>query len=131
MSNSESVNGMLQTLATWGAAGVGLVGSAALLRRRLSKDHVERKKDRAESGMIGLLIHERDEAFKAEHVALGLHQTDAVVIATLREKHERDQIEIVRLTLEAARFKQKIWRISPQLREFLATDFEHTEDPLA
>ncbi len=114
---------MLQTIAGWGAAGVGLAGSLALLRRRLSRDQTEMTKDRTESRFVERLLQDRDAALAEHREALRARQTDSEAIARLTSQNEHQAREIERLTVEFAAFKRMLARLYPETRQFLGSDF--------
>jgi hypothetical protein len=119
--------GLLQTIAGWTAAGIGLAGSAALLRRRLSRDRTEMTKDRAESNLVELLLRERDEAQKIAREAQSARHAAAEAVARLMAKTESQAAEIARLQREFTAFKRMLARVYPDTRLFLGSDFQVPE----
>jgi Spy/CpxP family protein refolding chaperone len=117
---------LMQQIAGWsaaGAAGVGLAGSAALLRRRLSRDKTEIVKDRAADRILKTAMAERDEA-RAEARAIWIARAeDSAAIARLTAQNEHQAAEIARLELEFESYKRMLARLSPESRQFLGTDF--------
>ena len=110
-------------LSAAGAAGVGVAGSVALLRRRLSRDKSEMVKDRAEDQILQTALVERDEA-RAETRAIWLARADDVAAcARLTAQNEHQAAEIARLELEFSAQKRMLARLFPEARQFLGTDF--------
>ena len=118
---------LAQTIAAWTAAvtaGIGVLGGAALLRRRLSRDKTEMTKDRIESQFVTLLLRERDEALASAREAWRVRQVDVESIARLMSQNNYQQAEIERLKAEFASFKRLIARLYPATRAFLESDFQ-------
>lgn len=120
---------LMQTIAGVGAAGIGLAGSAALLRRRLSRDKTEMVKDRAESTIVELLLKERDQARDEAQTALKTHHDDAQTIARLTVDSTYQSAEIARLVIEFAAYKRLMVRMYPETRTFIVSEFSDL-DPL-
>lgn len=112
-------SGLLETVASWGAAAVALVGSAALLRRRLSRDRTEIAKDTAETSFVERLLLDRDSARADAREAWQAHQADVETIARLITQTDGQAKEISRLIDNFAAFQRKIGRLYPITREFL------------
>lgn len=113
---------LLQTLATWGAAGAAGIGTAAVLLRRLSRDRTAIVKDRAESTLVELLLKERDQAIREWHKATFARQADSEVIARLSAQNEHLARESVRVAAELASIKRKVVRMYPESGRFFTTD---------
>lgn len=120
----------LQTIAGWGAGLIALVSSGALLRRKLSRDHTEMTKDRAESTLIGVLLHERDaaqaamrEAQTAMREAWRERHADGEAIARLTSENKHQAEEIARLAAEIASLKRVLGRLYPDTRQFLDSNY--------
>lgn len=107
--------GLLQTLAAWGAAAAAGIGTAALLRRRLSRDRTEVAKDRAETSLVELLLKERDQAIRHWHTATFARQNDSEVIARLTARNEQ-------LERELRSIRRLVSRLHPESLRFLSTD---------
>ncbi len=120
---------LLEAIAGWGAAGVGLVGSAALLRRRLSRDRTEMTKDRVESKFVERLIDDRDAAIAEAREASHARQIATEAIARLTAQNEHQAGEISRLRVEFAAFKRMMLRMYPEALQFVGSDFQHLERP--
>jgi hypothetical protein len=123
--------GLTQQVVGWTAAAtavIGAAGGAALLRRRLSKDHTEMTKDRVESEFVVLLLRERDDALESAREAWRVRQVDAESIARLTSQNAYQQQEIERLKAEFAAFKRLIARMYPATRVFLESDFSKPVD---
>jgi hypothetical protein len=118
---------LLQTVAAWGAAGIGLAGSATFLRRRLSRDRTEMTKDRVEGDLVQLLLRERDEAQKVAREALSARHAASEAVARLMAKTEAQASEIARLQREFTAFKRMLVRVYPETRLFLGSDFQVPE----
>lgn len=120
---------VLQNIAGWGAAGVGLAGSLALLRRRISRDQTEMTKDRTESNFVERLFADRDLAMTEAREAWRACRADTEAIARLTSQNEHQAREISRLTVEFAAFKRMIVRLHPDMRPFLGSDFPPLVEP--
>lgn len=114
---------LLETVASWGAAAVAFIGSAALLRRRLSKDRTEIAKDTAEANFVQRLLIERDAAQADAREAWRARQVDAETIARLVSQSAGQAKDIKRMIETFAAFQRKIGRMYPETREFLDTDW--------
>ena len=121
---------LLQQVAGWGAGIVALVSSGALLRRKLSRDHVELTKDRAESAIVNLLLKERDEGQVAVRDAQANmreawkeRHADAEAIARLTAENAYQAAEIARLSAEMESFKRVLARLYPDTRQFLDSNY--------
>ena len=125
----DTLTALGPSLAGWGAAGVGLAGSLALLRRRLSRDQTEMTKDRMETNFIERLLKDRDAAMAEEREAARMRQVDTEAIARLTAQNEHQAREIARLTVEFAAFKRMILRLHPDMRPFLGSDFPPLIEP--
>ncbi len=119
----EQSSSLLQSFAAWGAGGVGLIGSAALLRRRLSRDRTEIVKDRVEGSFVQQLVAERDSALAEWRTAVMARQADTQAIARLTTQNEHQAQEIFRLQAEFSTFKRMLARLYPEVRAFLGSDF--------
>lgn len=119
---------LVGTIAGWGAAGIGLAGSVALLRRRLSRDKTEMVKDRVESGFVELLLKERDAANADWRDAWRVRQHDTEVIARLTSQNEHLIAEITRLRDEIGSFKRLVLRLHPDMRAFLVSSYPPLPD---
>lgn len=120
--------GLAATVAALGAAGVGLAGSVAVLRRRLSHDKAEMVKERVESGYVDLLLKERDAANADWRDAWRVRQQDTEVIARLAAQNAHLTAEISRLREEIASFKRLVLRLHPDMRMFLASSYPPLPD---
>ena len=118
---SQHASGLLETVASWSAAGAVFVGSVALLRRRLSRDRTEITKDTVEASFVERLLIERDNAQADARAAWQARQVDAETIARLLSEANSQAAEIARMSKEFASFQRKIGRIFPTAREFLDT----------
>lgn len=127
--SSEATSSLIQTIATWGGGAAGLVGTVALLRRRLSRDSTEMTKDRAESTIVELLLKERDEAIADARDAWAARAANTEAIARLTAQNAHQAMEIQRLTREMATFRRMLGRLYPDTRQFLGTDFAPMQDP--
>lgn len=119
----DSLTALGPSLAGWGAAVVGLAGSLALLRRRLSRDKAEMVKDRVESRYVELLLKERDAANADWRDAWRVRQHDTEVIARLTSQNEHLIAEIARLRDEIGSFKRLVLRLHPDMRAFLVSSY--------
>lgn len=120
---SQQAAGLLETVASWGAAVVALAGSAALLRRRLSRDRTAIAKDTVEATFVERLLQERDAAQADARAAWQARQADAETIARLTSLTTSQAKEISRMAENFAAFQRKIGRLYPATREFLDTDW--------
>ena len=114
---------LLQQVAGWSAAGLGLAGSAALLRRRLSRDRTAMTKDKVEMTFVDQLVKERDSALAEWRMAILARQADSEAIARLSAQNAHQAGEISRLQLEFATFKRMLARLYPEARQFLGSDY--------
>ncbi|HWH83455.1 MAG TPA: hypothetical protein VNU71_14585 [Burkholderiaceae bacterium] len=119
-----NVETILQAIVGSSVAGAGLVGSFALLRRRLSRDRTEMIKDRAEGNIIEMTIAERNEARAEARTAWMAHQAATEAVARLTAQNEAQGREIARLTTEFDAFKRLLARMYPETRKFLVSDFQ-------
>lgn len=125
---SQQAASLLETFAGWGAAAVAFAGSAALLRRRLSRDRTEIAKDTVEATFVQRLLQERDTAQADARAAWQARQGDAEIIARLTSLATGQAAEISRMTKNFAAFQRKIGRLYPATREFLDTDWVPLKD---
>lgn len=98
-------------IAPAGAAVLGLVGGAAGMRRRLSRDSVEVARDRAESAFARLAAE-----------AVTHRNSDLQAVARLEEANAHLAAEVERLHLEHAAFRRLVIRLYPEFAEFVASD---------
>jgi molecular chaperone GrpE (heat shock protein) len=117
------VNEVAQAIFAFIAGALGLAGSAALLRRRLSRDETEMTKDRVESKFVAQLLEDRDDAVQRAREASQGRQADREEIARLGAQNAHQAAEIARLTQEFAAFKRMLVRLYPETRQFLTSDF--------
>lgn len=113
---------LLKTIGAVGAGGagaLGLVGSAALVRRRLSRDRTEIVKDRVEGDYVERLLKDRDAALLEAREAWRVRQVDVESIARLTSQNLYQAQEIARLGVEMAAFKRLLIRLYPDTRELL------------
>ena len=123
------MNETLQIIFGTAASMLGLGTSAALLRRRLSRDSTEMTKDRTESRFVELMLEERDRALASARDAWKGAQMSAEAIARLTEQNAYQAREIERLTREMDRLKRTVIRMYPDTREFLASDSQPLKEP--
>jgi hypothetical protein len=94
---------------TAGASAVGALGAAALLvRRKLSRDHVEVTKDRAEAGLVELLRKERDSAFAEAKRVRDQRTADAEIIARLMSDKAHLEAEVRRQRADYRRMVREL-----------------------
>jgi hypothetical protein len=124
-------NGWLAGAAT---ALAGLVGTGAYLRRRLSRDRTEIANDRASEGVVAELQRllkdareERDAAKLEAADAAALHEHDVRAVAMLTAERDYLQRDIDRLMKDFEKIKKTVKRLSPQMREFLGTDYSELD----
>lgn len=121
-------SGLLQTIAAWGAAGAGGIGTLALLRRRLSRDRTEVTKDAAEAEFVQLLLDERNRAITDGRAARAAHEENVRLIARLTAQNEYLSREVVRQREELGAFRRMVLRLAPETLRFLQSDRQPLAD---
>jgi len=130
----------LTTLAGWAVATLGIGGAGLAVRSRMSRDSTQRRKDRAESEFVGLLLKERDGAREEARLAREERQReldrmnnerkrDAEQMARLRAEHVYMEEEIKRLNRESDSFRRRVARMFPETREFVHSNVADLSPP--
>ena len=101
-------NSLLQHVAAWSAAGLGLAGSAALLRRRLSRDRTAISKDKVEMTFVEQLVKERDSALAEWRSAILARQADSEAIARLTAQNAPATLALQLMIAEGAPVLQSV-----------------------
>lgn len=110
------------TAGGWLAAIATAIGSAAVLRRRLSTDKKEMTKDRVESQFLENLMAERNAAAQMARDAFAERAADLRIMARLEAVNQQQARDIERLRREFAAFKRLVIRLYPEASKFLPTE---------